>query len=222
MPMSDRYINILFDLDGTLADTLPDVANCVNRALEEMDHPPLSMEQVRKAVGPGKDEFIRAIFPDIENPDGKTFLTKFRKVYWDHCLDKTRLFPGMDDVLSRLKDRNLGVASNKPKVYSERILDGLGVRDCFADVLGPEDVVHAKPHPEMIIKFLNRIGGKPSKTVLIGDTDKDILAGRGAGVGVCGVSYGYGEIEKIEQLNPDFLIDTPKELLEVVGNHQDG
>ena len=220
--MSDRYLNIIFDLDGTLADTLPDVAFGVNRALEEMGLPSLSIDQIKKAVGPGKDEFIRAIFPDVESPDAKTFLTKFRRIYWDHCMDRTRLFPGMDDVLSGLKGRKLGVASNKPKVYSEKILDGLGVRDLFLDVLGPEDVAHAKPHPEMVVTFLDRIGGNPSQTILIGDTDKDILAGRGAGIGVCGVRYGYGEIDKIERLNPDFIIDHPLELLEVVGNHRYG
>jgi HAD superfamily hydrolase (TIGR01549 family) len=183
-----------------------------------MGFPPISLEQVKKAVGPGKDEFIRMIFPDVKNPDTKKFLSIFREIYWDHCLDQTSFFDGMDGVLARLQDRKLGVASNKPKAFSERILEGLGVRYLFEEVMGPEDVVHAKPHPEMIVKLLELVGGQPANTLLIGDTDMDMLAGRGAGVGVCGVRYGYGRVEDIERQNPDFMIESPAELLEIIEN----
>lgn len=218
--MARDFNTVVFDLDGTLADTIRDVADGVNGALHRMGFPPISLEQVKKAVGPGKDEFIGMIFPNVDNPDTKTFLSIFREIYWDHCLDQTSLFEGMDGVLARLRDRKLGVASNKPKAFSERILDGLGVRDQFDEVMGPEDVVHAKPHPEMIVKLLKRVGGKPAKTLLIGDTDKDMLAGRGAGVRVCGVRYGYGQVEDIERQNPDFMIESPAELLEIIENQR--
>ena len=216
--MAREFNTIIFDLDGTLADTIHDVASGVNEALLRMDFPSISLEQVKKAVGPGKDEFIRMIFPNVENPDTKSFLSIFREIYWDHCLDQTSLFEGMDDVLTLLRGRKLGVASNKPKAFSEKILKGLGVRNLFEEVMGPEDVIHAKPHPEMIFKFIERVGGKPAKTLLIGDTDKDMLAGRGAGVGVCGVRYGYGRIEDIERQNPDFMIESPVEILEILEN----
>ena len=216
--MAREFNTIIFDLDGTLADTIHDVASGVNEALLRMDFPSISLEQVKKAVGPGKDEFIRMIFPNVENPDTKSFLSIFREIYWDHCLDQTSLFEGMDDVLTLLRGRKLGVASNKPKAFSEKILKGLGVRNLFEEVMGPEDVIHAKPHPEMIFKFIERVGGKPAKTLLIGDTDKDMLAGRGAGVGVCGVRYGYGRIEDIERQNPDFMIESPAEILEILEN----
>jgi phosphoglycolate phosphatase len=211
----------VFDLDGTLVDTLPDVAFGVNKALEQMGHSPLSLEQVKKAVGPGKDEFIRAIFPGVQNPEGKMFLSLFREIYWEHCLDETRLFSGMGNVLIRLENRKLGVASNKPRTYTEKILEGLGIRSRFDDVLGPEDVVHAKPHPEMIIKLMERVDGIPSQTLLVGDTDMDILAGRGAGIGVCGVRYGYGRVADMERLYPDFFIDSPEELLSILENHRE-
>ena len=216
--MARDFNTIVFDLDGTLVDTIRDVADGVNGALHRMGFPPISLEQVRKAVGPGKDEFIRMIFPDVEKPDTKAFLRIFREIYWDHCLDRTSLFEGMDGVLARLQDRKLGVASNKPKAFSERILEGLGVRSLFEEVMGPEDVVHAKPHPEMVVKLLKRVGGQPAKTLLIGDTDMDMLAGRGAGVEICGVRYGYGRAEDIERLNPNFMIDKPAHLLEIIDN----
>lgn len=219
--MSSRFETIIFDLDGTLVDTVTDVTKGVNRALDKMGFAPISVEQVKKAIGPGREEFIKAIFPGEENPDVKKFLTIFREYYWDQCLERTVLFDGMEQVLSQLDDRTLAVASNKPKAFTEKILLGLGVRERFKAVVGPEDVTHAKPHPEMIIKTLDVVGGKPSRTLLVGDTDKDILAGRGAGVGVCGVRYGYGIVEDIEYLNPDFLIDVPLELLDILKNTHD-
>ena len=219
--MSSRFETIIFDLDGTLVDTVTDVTKGVNRALEKMGFTPISVEQVKKAIGPGREEFIKAIFPGEENPDVKKFLTIFREYYWDQCLERTVLFDGMGKVLSQLDDRTLAVASNKPKAFTEKILQGLGVRERFKAVVGPEDVTHAKPHPEMIIKTLNVVGGKASRTLLVGDTDKDILAGRGAGVCVCGVLYGYGIVEDIENLNPDFLIAVPLELLDILKNSHD-
>ena len=217
--MSRTFDTVVFDLDGTLADTMPDVAYGVNHALREMGFPHISFEQVKKAIGPGRDEFIRAIFPGEKNPDTKTFLSIFREIYWDHCLEKTRLFSGMKDVLLDLRNLNLGVASNKPRIFTEKILDGLGIRSYFNEVMGPEDVTYAKPHPEMIIKIMERVEGEPSRTLFVGDTDKDILAGQNAGVGVCGVRYGYGEVEDIELLKPDYLIRIPAELVEVVNNN---
>ena len=216
--MSRTYDIIIFDLDGTLADTAPDVAFGVNQALHIMGFEPLKLEQVKKAVGPGREEFIRNIFPGVENPDTETFLTIFREIYWEHCLEKTVLFHGMEEVLTGLEALSLNVATNKPKVFTEKILKGLGVRDRFDEVVGPEDVNHAKPDPEMIIKIVEDVGGEPTGTLLIGDTDRDILAGQRGGVGVCGARYGYGCNEDMESLHPDFFVDHPAEILEIIEN----
>ena len=218
--MKKQFDTIIFDLDGTLVDTAPDVREGINGALERMGLPPLSMDQVKRAIGPGRDEFFRVIFQDVENPDVDTFIARFREIYWDHCLDRTRLFPGMHDVLNRLDGQTLVVASNKPKVFTEKILKGLGIRDRFEFVMGPEDVAHPKPHPEMVVKVLTLAGGKPSKSIIVGDTANDLKAGRGAGVGLCGARYGYGNTEDLERMHPDFLIDFPLELMDIVGDHQ--
>jgi phosphoglycolate phosphatase len=218
--MKKSFDTIIFDLDGTLVDTAPDVREGINGALEKMGLLPISMDRAKRAIGPGRDEFFRVIFQDVENPDVDTFIARFREIYWDHCLDRTKFFPGMDDVLNRLDGRTLVVASNKPKVFTEKILKGLGIRDRFAHVLGPEDVAHPKPHPEMVVKALSLAGGKPSKAMMVGDTANDLKAGRGAGVGLCGARYGYGNTEDLERMRPDFLIDFPLELMDIVEDHQ--
>ena len=217
--MENIFSTVIFDLDGTLADTLQDVGNAINESLRHLGFPPLSIEQIRKAIGPGKDTFIQRIFPDVENPDYSSFIRYFREVYWDHCLDRTRLFDGIISVLERLKDCGLGVASNKPRRFSEKILQGLGVRDRFQTVLGPEDVKHSKPHPEMVTKAIEVLGGRPSKTLFVGDTDHDMLAGRDAGVRICAVRYGYGEWESLRRQKPDFIANSPAEVIDIIDNH---
>lgn len=217
--MPSRYRSVIFDLDGTLVDTLRDVSISINHALTIMGHAPISEEEARRVVGPGKEAFIAAVFRDVPDPDEKTFLNTFRDHYWDHCLDHTTLFPGLQEVIDSGKSGSLAVATNKPRRFTERILEGLGIRDRFDAVVGPDDVVHAKPHPEMIFKILESLGARPSETLFVGDTDKDMLAGRGAGVSLCGVRWGYGDRVAMENTRPDFLIDSAGELLELMSNH---
>jgi phosphoglycolate phosphatase len=217
--MNCRFDTVIFDLDGTLVDTVADVTAGVNHALEILGFSPLSVEEVKKAVGPGKEEFVRILFPDDANPDVESFLTLFREFYWDHCLDKTDLYPGMKDVLTGLRDRKLAIASNKPSRFTIKILEGLGIREWFQVVLGPEDVLHAKPHPEMILKVISSMDAYPYKTLLVGDTDKDMLAGRGAGVSLCGVEYGYGLPGELSRVKPEFIITVPSDLLGILKNN---
>jgi phosphoglycolate phosphatase len=214
--VAKRYDTIIFDLDGTLADTLPDVAHSINGARERMGFGPIPESQVRLAVGPGREEFIQIIFPEVDCPDDKAFLSNFRDIYWHRCLQTTKLFPGMEDVLIKLDGLNLAVATNKPMRFSEKILRGLGIWDRLKLALGPEDVKHAKPHPEMIVKAMEMLKTKPGKTLFVGDTDKDVLAGRGAGVDVCGVTYGYGDQAVLKQNHPDYLVATPDALLAII------
>ena len=209
---------VIFDLDGTLADTAVDVQNGVNHALDEMGYSPLPINQVMQAIGPGKEEFVKIIFPEEDNPDMKSFLEIFRQNYWDHCLDQTKLFPGIYEVIKEINGRKLAVASNKPKKYTEKILDGLGIKSFFNRVVGPEDVKRPKPYPDMILKVLELIGSSHQNTLFVGDTDKDMRAGKDAGVKLCGVRYGYGSSEDIVRLNPDYMIDCPEELLAIL-NH---
>ena len=187
--------------------------------MKKMGHSPISEENARMVVGPGKDAFIAAVFKDLPNPDEKTFLRTFRDHYWDHCLDHTRLFQGMEEVLDQSDSLSFAVATNKPVRFTERILGGLGIRDRFDIVLGPDDVTHAKPHPEMVVKILESSGAKPYSTLFVGDTDKDMLAGRGAGVGTCGGRWGYGDAAAMETIKPDFVIDNPAELLKIINNN---
>lgn len=216
------YKHIIFDLDGTLVDTIQDVTSSINYALKVMGFPAKTLAEVQQAIGPGKDHFLKYIFPDGEDTevDGELFLDLFRKHYWDHCVDATKPFDGMSKVIHALEnDFNLHVASNKPRPFIERILEGLHIKDKFKVIVGPEDVTAAKPHPEMIIQVLNRAGAKPNDTLFVGDTDNDMKAGRGAGVHLCAVKFGYGALDVLESYNPEYFIEKPEEILEIAMNH---
>jgi phosphoglycolate phosphatase len=217
--MSRLFDTLIFDLDGTLIDSAPDVHFSVNCALKEMGAPTISRKEIRRAIGPGQDGFLKVVFPDGKKADVNRFISIFRTTYWEHCLDRTELFPGIRTVLSALKDKQFAIASNKPKAFVEKIAAGLNILNRFRCVVGPEDVKHVKPDPEMIVKVLKLCGCGPDRALLIGDTDKDMMAGRAAGVSVCGVRYGYGGIQELKMQEPDFLIDRAEELMDIVGNH---
>ena len=217
--MSRSFDTLIFDLDGTLIDSIADVHFSINSALKEMGEPQINREGIKRAIGPGQDDFLKVIFPDGKRADVKRFISIFRKYYWEHCLDQTALFPGVRTVLSTLKDKKFAIASNKPKVFVERITAGLNILKQFRCVVGPEDVKVVKPDPEMVVKVLQLCGFEPDRALLIGDTDRDIMAGRAAGVCVCGVRYGYGDRNDLESQKPDFVVDRAEELIDIVSNH---
>lgn len=210
---------VIFDLDGTLVDTFTDVSACINRALTVMERTPLSPERARTAIGPGKDVFLRTILGDDAEREEERFLKIFRGFYITHCLDNTSLFPEMETVLTKLASRTLVVATNKPGAAARRILAGLGVLSCFALIVGPEQVEHAKPAPDMIDYALERTGGKKKSTLIIGDTELDILAGKAAGVASAAALYGYGNDRLIRQADPDYCLKSPLDIMTLF-NHQ--
>ncbi|MCD6117493.1 HAD-IA family hydrolase [bacterium] len=214
--MKTRFDLMIFDLDGTLADTFPDVSAGINHAVRKMGRPELTEEQMRSAIGPGGDEFIRAVLQESGDSDKKVFLEFFREYYDIHCLDSTLPFSGIRDVLSSLSSVCLTVATNKPRNHAKKILSGLNLDAYFKAVCTPDNGVKEKPDPEMLFSLLDTFGVEPHRVLLVGDTERDITAGRRAGVKVCGVKYGYGDSGMLQNLKPDYLIDSPAELLDIV------
>lgn len=213
---STRIDTIIFDLDGTLLDTAGDVHRCSNMALERMGIRTITLKEAKLSIGPGSDNFARITLGEDNAHRFTEFITIFRELYRDRCLDTTRPFPGIVELLKELGDRHLLVATNKPTIYSRHILEGLSLLDYFKAVLGPEDVLHIKPHPEMITLGVARGGGDGEATIVVGDTDNDIRAAQNAGVRACAVTWGYGPLPVLEKHRPDYIINEPSELLGIV------
>lgn len=210
------FETVIFDLDGTLADTFPDVSACINRALTVMGREVLTPEKARLAIGPGKEVFLQTILGTDALREEERFLKIFRGFYIDHCLDSTALFPGIETVLAELAPLRLAVATNKPGAAARRILAGLGILSAFSLIAAPENVTRAKPAPDMIDWVLRKTGGRRESALMIGDTDLDIMAGNAAGITTAAALYGYGSSSLITSACPDFSIDRPEELVNIV------
>ena len=216
--MSTNYRAVIFDLDGTLADTAPDVHKSMNLLRARYGLPPISLEEAKKSIGPGPDLFAKHIAPGASPAKMKEIIREFRSIYSEHLLDQTRLFPGIREVLDELSELGiaLAVVTNKPTAYSRAILEGLGVADRFRAILGPEAVERQKPAPDAILKAMELLGTKPHETLMVGDTEYDIRAARAAGVPVCAVEYGYSPPHLLRRFAPDYLVKQPQEILEIV------
>lgn len=203
---------IMFDLDGTLADTGHDLADAVNYTRAEFDLAALPDELVYAHVGRGVEYLLRHALPE-ENPGHfEAVMRVFLERYEHHLLDKTVLYPSVHHVLNHFRNKTRVVVSNKVYRLSVAVLRGLGIEQQFDAILGGDSVADKKPHPALLNAVLQRFSVPGAKAVMVGDGETDIEAGRRAGVITCGVTYGLGNKSALVEARPDFLIDDLDEL----------
>lgn len=209
------YSVAVFDLDGTLLNTLDDLKNSVNYALAQMGFPVRSLGEVRAFVGNGVGLLIeRAVPPGTDAAKTARCLEIFKAHYADHMEDLTRPYDGILDMLAELKRRGVVVAvvSNKfdtaVKTLCEKYFPGL------VDVAaGESETVQRKPAPDAVYAALERCGGKAEVAVYIGDSDVDVLTAQNAGLPFVGVSWGFREPALLRELGAKDVVDDPAELL---------
>jgi phosphoglycolate phosphatase len=205
---------IIFDLDGTLADSLGDLTDATNYMLRRFGRAELAADEVRKLVGQGVRRLVERAMPDAlpaEIEEGMQALVEYNEA---HIAAKTRLYPGVKETLAFLGDgRSLAVISNKNVALCRKLLAVLGVADYFAEVLGADSLPFRKPSPEPVLKLIEEFGVSAAETAMIGDSINDIAAGRGAGCVTIGCTYGYGEIDELAEA--DYRIDRFAALLEL-------
>ena len=207
----------LFDLDGTLIDSKEDIATAVNLVLAKLEFPPLPVSRVIQFVGNGVKKLLERTLREIHNqePDEDLLLKGiefFREEYAKHLLDRTCLYPGVQDALQRLSWADMAVVSNKPERYSRPILDGLGVSGRFRAILGEETAHAYKPDPAPLKIAMELCGAAAADTVMVGDSSVDIDAGKAAGVTTCAVSGGFHSRGELLTYHPDLIIDDLREL----------
>ena len=210
-----RYRAILFDLDGTLVDSLPSLVVATNGARAELGHPPLTAEQVGACVGNGLLNLVKRSVPE-EDPD--EIMPTFRKHYDASLLPYTSVYDGVPETLAELKEMGcrMGVVTNKVEESAEHVLDHIGIGEYFGVVAGGNGVRALKPAAEPFEYSLAELGATVSEALMVGDAPPDIQGARAVGIPTCAVTYGIGSVEQIRALNPDHLIERFAELLGVV------
>jgi phosphoglycolate phosphatase len=203
---------IMFDLDGTIADTGRDLADSVNFTRTRFDLPPLAEQQVCIHIGRGVEHLLRNALPEVDGGRFQEIVRVFLRHYEEHLLDHTVLYPGLLEVLDHFRAKRRVVVSNKIQRLTQAMLRGLGVEHHFDAIFGGDSAAEKKPHPALLIMALERSGVPASKALMVGDGDIDVEAGQRAGVMTCGVTYGQGDINRLIAAAPDILIDRLSEL----------
>jgi phosphoglycolate phosphatase len=208
---------IVFDLDGTLLDTAPDLLGALNVVLREEGLPPLPRHAVRYNFGHGARalivEGLRLSGRPVEVERLEAMTLRFLDVYAGRMADETRPYPGAEACLDRLAARGFrfAVCTNKRAALAVPLLAALGLADRFDAVVGGDSLPVRKPHPDHLAGTIAAAGGSPDAAVMVGDSDADAAAARGAGVPVVGVTFGYTE-DVPGVLAPDAVIDHFDEL----------
>jgi phosphoglycolate phosphatase len=202
---------IVFDLDGTLVDTAPDLISALNHVLEREGMPAVPLHLARTMIGAGARRLIeRGLEVDgraVALEDLNRLTNDFIDHYAAHIADASRPFEGLEAALDELAARGcrLAVCTNKLEWLSKLLLDRLGLSARFAAICGADTFGIAKPDPAILRQTVARAGGEMSRTVMVGDAGPDIGVARRAGVPVIGVEFGYTEVP-IAELKPDLLI----------------
>lgn len=210
---------VLFDLDGTLIDTAPDMGDALNRLLIEEGHTPLPMETIRPQVSRGGLVLTRLAFGSlVAEVEIEPLRLRFLQHYHDGIANRSSLFPGMSQVLTQLEEWGIpwGIVTNKPEWLTLPLLEKLDLEQRCQVMIGGDTLKQKKPHPLPLLTAARRLSVKPDHCIYVGDDERDIVAGKAACMQTVVAAYGYIEIDtNINAWQADAIIASPLELLQV-------
>jgi len=211
----DVHEAVIFDLDGTLADTLTDLAEAMNYALQQLDCPAHPVQAYRYMVGSGRRQLCRAALPDDRQDLLDRSMALMTEYYAKHCFDHTVLYDGVAEMLGRLNEMNipLAVLSNKPDNFVQLTVSRLMGQFQFAAVVGEDDKLARKPAPDGALLIAKRMRIQPEHIVYLGDTSIDMQTAQAAGMFGVGATWGFRDAEELTRAGAKALIDHPRELL---------
>ena len=208
-----------FDLDGTLADTLADLAAAVNHALSIRGLPTYPADEYRYFVGNGADNLIRTVLRENFTPElAARVKADFSAYYAEHSLDYTREYPGIAGLLRELEESGVmtAVISNKPNAFVPGILRKLYPDHRFSLEWGQQEELPRKPAPDALLKAIGLLGAEKTEVLYIGDSNVDVRFGHNAGVKVCGVSWGFRGERELREAGADVIVHNADELRSVI------
>lgn len=211
----DKYNALVFDLDGTLLDTLEDITDAVNHAMNKFCYPVHSAAEVRSFVGNGIKKLIERSLPQgAGTPGFDSIFNEFKQFYTANCRIKTCPYPGIMELLERLYSDGYKIAINSNKNQAAVTeLNNIYFAKYISVAIGENRHMPKKPAPDSVLLALEQLGGFPvNQALYIGDSDVDIETARNAGIKCISASWGFKDREVLEKLNPGAIIDTPAEL----------
>ncbi|ERH51249.1 phosphoglycolate phosphatase [Ectopseudomonas chengduensis] len=211
---------VMFDLDGTLIDSVPDLAEAVDRMLVEMGRAPAGVEKVRDWVGNGARVLVRRALAGgldhaaVGEAETEEALARFLDIYAD-CHNLTALYPGVHELLEALSTAavELAVVTNKPERFVAPLLEQVGLGGYFRWIIGGDTLPQQKPDPAALLQVMRLAGVEAAQSLFIGDSRNDVLAARAAAVPCIAVSYGYNHGRPIAEERPSLVVDSLAELL---------
>jgi len=210
---------ILYDLDGTLVDSLEDIAQAVNHALSAFHVAALPPHQIQRYVGRGLRELLASCLKEAQAPRLEQARERFLAYYAQHLTDRTVLYPGVTRLLDYFKARRQAVITNKPNPHARELLRALGIERYFLRVIAADDGFPKKPDPAAVLALMKQEGVAPQETLLIGDSPIDVETGRRAGVVTVGIAQGFSDPAELADAAPDLLVRHCDELLEYLRTH---
>lgn len=211
---------ILFDLDGTLLNTIDDLTDAGNWVCEQNGWPTHTVEQFKRMVGNGIPKLVERFSPEeARTPEQlAATLTQFTARYDAHKEDKTAPYPGIPALLKQLRCEGYqcAVFSNKADDLCGKVIEHYFGRDCFDAVRGSRPNVPTKPDPTGVYELMEQLGADPSSTIFVGDSNVDIQTGHNAALPAIGVLWGFRDEDELTAAGADILVRTPEEILEYV------
>ena len=214
---------VIFDLDGTLINTMEDIAGACNHALEACGHPQRRLDEFNMLVGRGVQNMLRGALPEDQRTDEMTakMYSHFVPYYNEHICDRTKPYPGMYETLDALAGKGIAfaVASNKYQEGTELLMGKLFGRYNFVSILGQREGKPIKPDPQIVIDAMEAAGCTDRNEVIYcGDSDVDMQTGINAGVRTIGVTWGFRTREELAAYSPWKLIDRAEDIVEAIEN----
>lgn len=210
----------IFDLDGTLVNSLYDLSDAMNTVLKKYGYPVHDAEKYKYFVGNGTLKLVERAVPESERTDERirSLHSEFSEEYTKRAVEKTRPYDGMVQLLNKLKGNGclLAVASNKPDKFSKYIVETLFGTEIFDIISGKKEDMPAKPAPDIIFDILNRLDVSAENAVMAGDSDVDVLTAHNAGLKCIGCTWGFRGRRELAEAGADIIADDPAEIWNLI------